>query len=127
MAFSLQKRNIRHHLALLDIQANGQAEGGNTLGINCYRDGGCGPYESLSCGECPASKPEYANRYKQSSVIKEEKTMADKNTVYNSLMKIALLAMSNGMENAIPIPKSLLEDILDVLEQDQDIQELLNN
>lgn len=53
--------------------------------------------------------------------------MADKNTVYNSLMKIALLAMSNGMENAIPIPKSLLEDILDVLEQDQDIQELLNN
>lgn len=25
----------------------------------CYRDGGCGPYEMLSCTECPASKPEY--------------------------------------------------------------------
>lgn len=25
----------------------------------CYRKGGCGPYEMLPCGECPASKPEY--------------------------------------------------------------------
>lgn len=25
----------------------------------CYRKGGCGPYEMLSCSECPASKPEY--------------------------------------------------------------------
>lgn len=28
----------------------------------CYRDGGCGPYESYSCSECPASKPEYLTR-----------------------------------------------------------------
>lgn len=29
----------------------------------CYRTGGgCGPYEMLSCGECPASKPEYVKR-----------------------------------------------------------------
>jgi len=28
----------------------------------CYRDGGCGPYEMLSCNECPASKPSYLER-----------------------------------------------------------------
>lgn len=28
--------------------------------MSCYRPGGCGPYEYLSCYECPASKPEYA-------------------------------------------------------------------
>lgn len=28
--------------------------------MTCYRKGGgCGPYEMLSCGECPASKPDY--------------------------------------------------------------------
>lgn len=27
--------------------------------MQCYREGGCGPYESLSCTECQASKPEY--------------------------------------------------------------------
>jgi hypothetical protein len=26
---------------------------------NCFRKGGCGPYENRSCNECPASKPEY--------------------------------------------------------------------
>lgn len=31
--------------------------------MNCYRKGGCGPYEMYSCYECPASKPEYAQRY----------------------------------------------------------------
>lgn len=31
----------------------------------CYRQGGCGPYENYSCSECPASKPEYAERYKK--------------------------------------------------------------
>lgn len=25
----------------------------------CYHKGGCGPYEQLSCSECPASHPEY--------------------------------------------------------------------
>lgn len=30
---------------------------------NCYRTGGCGPYEMYSCSECPASKPEYTKRY----------------------------------------------------------------
>lgn len=29
--------------------------------MTCYKPGGCGPYEPLSCGECPASKPEYLN------------------------------------------------------------------
>ncbi len=27
--------------------------------MTCYRKGGCGPYEMLSCSECPASKPSY--------------------------------------------------------------------
>lgn len=28
--------------------------------MKCYRKGrGCGPYEGLPCGECPASKPDY--------------------------------------------------------------------
>ena len=31
--------------------------------MTCYRNGGCGPYEMLPCGECPASKPEYLKRY----------------------------------------------------------------
>lgn len=31
--------------------------------MSCYRKGGCGPYEAYSCSECPASKPEYANKY----------------------------------------------------------------
>lgn len=30
--------------------------------MKCYREGGCGPYEILSCSECPASKPAYAER-----------------------------------------------------------------
>ena len=41
--------------------------------MKCYRKGGgCGPYEMLSCDDCPASKPEYAMRYRQI------KTNADK-------------------------------------------------
>lgn len=27
--------------------------------MRCYREGSCGPYEMLSCSECPASKPDY--------------------------------------------------------------------
>lgn len=33
----------------------------------CYRNGGCGPYENRACNECPASKPEYLNRYKKNN------------------------------------------------------------
>ena len=36
----------------------------------CYRKGGgCGPYEMLSCGECPASKPSYAEKEKQGMAV----------------------------------------------------------
>lgn len=28
----------------------------------CYKSGGCGVYEGLSCNDCPASKPEYIFR-----------------------------------------------------------------
>lgn len=30
--------------------------------MQCYRRGGCGPYEMLSCSECPASKQEYVRK-----------------------------------------------------------------
>ncbi len=33
----------------------------------CYKSGGCGVYENRSCSECPASKPEYANRNQKST------------------------------------------------------------
>jgi hypothetical protein len=28
----------------------------------CYKSGGCGIYENLSCSECPASDPGYVKR-----------------------------------------------------------------
>lgn len=30
--------------------------------MQCYKSGGCGVYEGLSCNDCPASKPEYIFR-----------------------------------------------------------------
>ena len=39
----------------------------------CYRNGGCGPYEMMSCSECPASKPEYCAEAPSRS-IKERAT-----------------------------------------------------
>lgn len=36
--------------------------------MKCYRSGGCGSYECLSCNECPASKPSYLER----SITNEE-------------------------------------------------------
>ena len=30
--------------------------------MNCYREGGCGPYEGRSCNECPASKESYLTK-----------------------------------------------------------------
>jgi hypothetical protein len=36
--------------------------------MECYRNGGCGPYEQRSCSECPASKPEYLTRNTKSSI-----------------------------------------------------------
>lgn len=41
---------------------------GENKNMFCYRDGGCGPYEGLSCAECPASKPEYLNNLPPTSV-----------------------------------------------------------
>lgn len=35
----------------------------------CYRDGGCGPYENRPCNECPASKPEYMLKQKNISIF----------------------------------------------------------
>ena len=43
----------------------------------CYRNSGCGPYEDRPCNECPASKPEYLNRYnitKENSIKEKDAT-----------------------------------------------------
>lgn len=37
--------------------------------MSCYRKDGCGPYETYSCLECPASKPEYVNRYTNQKAV----------------------------------------------------------
>lgn len=43
--------------------------------MKCYREGGCGPYEMYSCNECPASKPEYLNRYKTEKESEAERKL----------------------------------------------------
>lgn len=46
----------------------------------CYRNGGCGPYEMRSCGECPASKRDYLKRYdaseKETQIMTMEEALA---------------------------------------------------
>lgn len=42
--------------------------------MNCYRAGGCGPYEMRSCGECPASKESYLRRREKSIKELEDKS-----------------------------------------------------
>lgn len=44
--------------------------------MKCYRQGGCGPYEQLSCSECPASKPTFT--YKGSGASTKEMMPRDK-------------------------------------------------
>ena len=51
------------------------------MDMKCYRNGGCGPYEMLSCDECPASKPDY--EYVNSKIkTKGENKM---NNVFNGM------------------------------------------
>lgn len=42
--------------------------------MKCYRKGDCGPFEMYSCNVCPASKPEYLNRYGDEKPEPREKT-----------------------------------------------------
>lgn len=42
------------------------------MGMKCYREGGCGPYEGRACNECPASKPEYALNHKLQEEYNEQ-------------------------------------------------------
>lgn len=37
--------------------------------MTCYKSGGCGVYENRSCSECPASKPEYANKLNEAKWV----------------------------------------------------------
>lgn len=47
--------------------------------MSCYRSGGCGPYEMMSCYECPASKPEYLERsVSNEELIKELRSHGEK-------------------------------------------------
>lgn len=45
----------------------------------CYRRNGCGSFEFLSCSECPASRPEYANRYKEEDEQARQKRFITEN------------------------------------------------
>lgn len=36
--------------------------------MSCYKNGGCGVYENRSCSECPASKLEYINKNKVTTI-----------------------------------------------------------
>ena len=64
--------------------------------MSCYRKGGCGPYEMYSCSECPASKPEYAQRVleKNATPVKPQTTRK----YYNKLVRdrIPEIITANG-------------------------------
>lgn len=72
--------------------------------MKCYRSGGCGPYEQLSCGECPASKPSYLERYMTSDeLVKQLREYGSKNR--------------NGrMGDECRVPKSILNLAADRIE-----------
>lgn len=42
--------------------------------MKCYKNGGCGVYEMRSCSDCPASKPEYADK---ADIIKDESDISE--------------------------------------------------
>ena len=51
--------------------------------MQCYRDGGCGPYEGRSCTECPASKPDY----KQRKMAKTNKPTSEPDDLFLAFLK----------------------------------------
>lgn len=69
----------------------------------CYRSGGCGPYEYLSCSDCPASKPEYLEKSAPSTT--EKLTLDDINTSHiGRQVKFCV-----GGENGPPIFGKLID------------------
>ena len=46
--------------------------------MSCYRDGGCGPYEMLSCSECPASNAIYKPQKQTNFVYDPKQTNYDR-------------------------------------------------
>lgn len=52
----------------------------------CYRKGGCGPYEMLSCGECPASNPNYLSKKRTTSSASKEKPTGQKDFLGNDIL-----------------------------------------
>lgn len=51
--------------------------------MQCYRDGGCGPYEGRACNECPASKPDY----KQRKMAKTNKPTSEPDDLFLAFLK----------------------------------------
>lgn len=69
----------------------------------CYRFGGCGPYEYLSCSDCPASKLEYLERLAPSTT--EKLTLDDINTSHiGRQVKFCV-----GGENGPPVFGTLID------------------
>lgn len=62
----------------------------------CFREGGCGPYENLSCSECPASRPEYIKTYNIPTIEEYAYWIDDKNgSTYAYGEKVAVKICSN--------------------------------
>lgn len=64
--------------------------------MKCYRDGGCGPYEYLSCSECPASKQSY-----------QEHNMSD-NELVTKLREYGRTDRVGKMGEECRVPKNIL-------------------
>ena len=77
--------------------------------MGCFRRGGCGPYEGYSCTECPASKPEYAEKRKTPTKIEMDAVaVRDRN--------IRILRTENGeLRDEIEAKNELLRRAKDIM------------
>lgn len=72
--------------------------------MKCYRSGGCGPYEYLSCAECPASKPSYLERGMTSDEL------------VKTLREYGRIGENGKMGENCRVPKSILNMAADRIE-----------
>lgn len=91
----------------------------------CYRSGGCGPYEHLSCSECPASKKEYLVPKSEPKVgkntgIQEMFPMEYVQGYHAALADVRRVLLGDGMVQDMKFHKrritlSALREMVDVL------------
>lgn len=66
--------------------------------IKCYRDGGCGPYEMLSCSECPASKSTYKKITTQKAIEQLKWYFEKDEDIIKETIALAILALENRIK-----------------------------